>query len=100
MRSRAARRERDRIFEPSTMTGKRVRIDFGRFPRVPIALACAGFSAFVLVLCVLAGAPFKPGGEQEGYRETQKNTPNLIASFHDDATPAEAILMRRTSGNP
>ena len=74
------------------MTGGGVRIDFGRFPRVPIALACAGFSAFVLALCVLAGAHFKRGVEQDCYRETENIAQILMASFDDDATTADAIL--------
>jgi hypothetical protein len=82
------------------MTGKRVRIDFGRFPRVPIALACAGFSAFVLVLCVLAGAHFKRGVEQECYRETENIAQILMASFDDDAATADAILRRLAAEIP
>jgi signal transduction histidine kinase len=74
------------------MTGRGVRIDFGRFPRLPIALACAGFSAFVLALCVLAGAHFKRGVEQDCYRETENIAQILMASFDDDATTADAIL--------
>jgi signal transduction histidine kinase len=82
------------------MTGRDLRIFLGRFPRVPIALACTGFSIFVLVLCTLAGAHFKSRVEQECYRETENIAQILIASFDADAITADAILSRLAAEIP
>lgn len=76
------------------MTGRDVRSIFGRFSRASIALVCAAFSTFVLVLCVLGGVHFKGGVEQEYYRETENIAQILMADFDDDAATADAILTR------
>ncbi len=65
----------------------------GPFARAPIAL-CAGFSAFVLVLCVLAGIHFKHAVEQQFFSETQNIAQILLAGFDDDAAAADGILKR------
>ena len=44
------------------VVGSGLRSFFGRYFRASIVLVCAGFSAVVLVLCVLAGVHFKTGG--------------------------------------
>jgi len=76
------------------MHGRDVRLLFGRFSRALIALVCAGFSVFVLVLCVLGGVHFKRGVEQEYYRQTENIAQILMADFDDDAATADAILTR------
>jgi len=73
---------------------------FGRFSRAPIVVVCAGFSAFVLVLCVLGGAQFKKRVEQEFYRETENIAQILMAGFDDDAATADAILSRLAAEIP
>ena len=73
---------------------------FGRFSRISMALVCAGFSAFVLVLCLFGGAHFKRGIEQEFYRETENIALVLLASFDDDAASLDAILLRLASEIP
>ncbi len=65
---------------------------FGRYFRASIVLVCAGFSAVVLVLCVLAGVHSKSAVEQEFYRETGNISQILMADFDDDAATADAIL--------
>jgi len=82
------------------MIGRDVRFLFGRFSRASIALVCGGFSAFVLVLCVLGGAHFKKGIEQEFYRETENIAQILMAGFDDDAATADAILTRLAAEIP
>lgn len=72
---------------------------FGPFARAPIVL-CAGFSAFVLVLCVLAGIHFKHAVEQQFYGETQNIAQILIAGFDDDAAAADGILTRLAAAIP
>jgi signal transduction histidine kinase len=67
---------------------------FGQFSRSSMALACAGFSALVLVLCLLAGAHFKQSAEQELYRETENTAQILMTSFDEDAANVDAILAR------
>jgi signal transduction histidine kinase len=69
-----------------------LRAFFDRYFRASIVLVCAGFSAVVLVLCVLAGAHFKSTVEQEFYRETGNISEILLADFDDDAATANAIL--------
>ena len=76
------------------MTGADVRIFLGRFSRAAIGLVCAGFSAFVLVLCVIAGIHFRSMVEREFYGETGNIARVLMASFDDDAATADAILTR------
>ena len=76
------------------LTGTDVPLVFGRFSTTPVALICASFSAFVLVLCVLGGLHFKKLVEQEFYRETENIAQILMASFDDDAATADAILAR------
>lgn len=66
---------------------------FGPFARAPIVL-CAGFSAFVLMLCALAGSHFKHALEQQFYGETQNIAQILMAGFDDDAAAADGILKR------
>jgi two-component sensor histidine kinase len=63
----------------------------GRLSRAPIAL-CAGFSIFVLALCIMAGVHFKHSVEEEFYRETQNIAQVLMAGFDDDAATADGIL--------
>ncbi len=82
------------------MTGRDVRFFFGRYSRIPIALVCAGFSAIVLVLCVLGGIHFKSDVEQECYRETDNIAQILMAAFDDDAATADAILSRLAAKIP
>src|SRR5580658_4345146 len=65
----------------------------GHFARAPIVL-CAGFSVFVLALCVLAGMHFENAVKQEFYRETQNIAQTLMAGFEDDAAAADGILTR------
>src|SRR6185312_2636797 len=81
-------------FRAQIMTGRELRFFFGRFSRASIALVCAGFSAFVLVMCLLAGAHFKKEVEQECYRETENIAQILMAGFDDDAATADTILTR------
>ncbi|MFZ3360161.1 MAG: cache domain-containing protein [Xanthobacteraceae bacterium] len=82
------------------MTARGVRFFFGRFSRTAIALVCAGFSAVVLVLCILAGLHFQREVEQEFYRETENIARVLMASFNDDAATADAILTRLAAEIP
>lgn len=74
------------------MTRKYLGPFLGHFSRGPVALVCAGFSAFVLVLCVLAGIHFKQGVEREFYRDTENIAQILMTAFDDDADTADAIL--------
>ncbi len=76
------------------MSVSNVRFLFGRFSRASPALVCAGFSVVVLILCVIGGAHFKSGVEQEYYRETENIAQILMASFDDDVATADAILTR------
>jgi signal transduction histidine kinase len=70
---------------------------FGRFSRASMALVCAGFSACVLMLCLLGGAHFKHGAEQELYRETENTAQILMTTFDEDAANVDAILTRLAS---
>lgn len=74
------------------VVGSGLRLFVGRYFRASIVLVCAGFSAVVLVLCVLAGVHFKTAVEQEFYRETGNISQILMAGFDDDAATADAIL--------
>lgn len=76
------------------------RVAFGRFSRAAIVLVCAGFSAVVLALCVLAGVHFRRSVENEFYRETENIARVLMADFDDDATTADAILSRLAAQIP
>jgi signal transduction histidine kinase len=82
------------------MTGRDVRFFFRRFSRAAIVLVCAGFSAVVLALCVVAGVHFKRAVEQEFYRETGNIAQILMAGFDDDAASADAILTRLATEIP
>jgi len=81
-------------FQAAIMIGRDVRSFFDRISRASIPLVCAGFSAFVLALCVLVGAHFKRTTERELYRETENIGQILIAGFDDEASTADAILTR------
>jgi signal transduction histidine kinase len=70
---------------------------FGRFSRASMALVCAGLSACVLMLCLLGGAHFKHGAEQELYRETENTAQILMTTFDEDAANVDAILTRLAS---
>jgi hypothetical protein len=74
--------------------GRNVGNFFGRFSRASMALVCAGFSTFVLVLCLFAGTHFKRAAEQELYRETENTAHILMTAFEDDAANVDAILTR------
>jgi signal transduction histidine kinase len=82
------------------VTGGKLRLLFCRSASVAAVLVCAGFSAFVLVLCVLAGAHFKVAVEQEFYRETGNIAQVLMAGFDDNAATADAILTRLAAEIP
>jgi signal transduction histidine kinase len=82
------------LLSAAMVIGRDVRFFFSRFSRASVALVCAGFSVFALVVCVLAGVHFKRTVEQEGYRETQNIAQVLMAGFDDDAATADAILTR------
>jgi two-component sensor histidine kinase len=71
-----------------------VRNNFGPLSKISMILVCAGFSAIVLALCVVSGAHFKRGIEQEAYRETENTAQILLAAFDEDAANADAILRR------
>jgi signal transduction histidine kinase len=73
------------------------RFFFARFFLASPVAVCAGFSAVVLALCVLAGLHFKNGVEREFYRETENIAEILMASFDDDAGAADGILGRLTT---
>jgi signal transduction histidine kinase len=75
-------------------TGRGVRFFFDGFSRAAIALVCAGFSAFVLALCIFGAIHFKRKVEQEYYRQTQNIAQILMAGFDDDAATANSILAR------
>jgi two-component sensor histidine kinase len=77
-----------------------VRFFFGRFSHASIVFVCTGFSGVVLALCLLAGAHFKHGVEQETYRETANIAEILMAGFDDDAATANAILARLAASIP
>lgn len=70
---------------------------FGRFSRASMALVCVGFSACVLMLCLLGGAHFKNAVEQELYRETENTAQILMTIFDEDAGNVDAILTRLAS---
>jgi hypothetical protein len=76
------------------MTGRDVRLFFGRFSVSSIVPVCTTFSAFVLVLCILGGVHFKKQVEQEYYRQTENIAQILMAAVDDDAATADAILTR------
>ena len=65
-----------------------------RFSRFPLFLVCAGFSAFVLMLCVLAGAQFKRNTEWVFYRQTENIAQMLLAGFEGDTQRVDAILTQ------
>ncbi len=65
-----------------------------------MALVCAGFSAFVLALCLLGGAHFNRGAEQELYRETENTAQILMTTFDDVAANVDAILTRLAAQIP
>jgi hypothetical protein len=65
-----------------------------RFSRFPLFLVCAGFSAFVLMLCVLAGAQFKRNTEWVFYRQTENIAQMLLAGFEGDTERVDAILTQ------
>jgi signal transduction histidine kinase len=79
------------------MIGRDGRFLFGSLSRAPVVIVCAGFSAFVLALCVFAGLHFKNRVEQEYYRQTENIAQVLMASFENDAATADAILGRLAS---
>jgi signal transduction histidine kinase len=64
----------------------------GRFSRVSMLLVCAGFSALVLGLCLLAGAEFKDRAEQDLYRDTGNIAQMLMGSFDEAAANLDAVL--------
>lgn len=82
------------------VTARSSRVSFGRFSRAAIVLVCAGFSAVVLALCVLAGLHFRRSVENEFYRETENIARVLMAGFDDDAATADAILSRLAAQIP
>src|SRR5258707_756588 len=59
-----------------------------------MALVCAGFSAFVLALCVLGAVHLKRTAELELYRETENTAQILMTTFDEDAANVDAILTR------
>lgn len=65
-----------------------------------MALICAGFSIFVLAVCVFAGVQFKRGTEAEFYRATGNIAQVLLASFEEDATNVDAILTQLAAQIP
>ena len=65
-----------------------------------MALVCAGFSVFVLAVCVFAGAQFKRGTETEFYRATGNIAQVLLASFEEDAANVDAILTQLAAQIP
>ncbi len=65
-----------------------------------MVLVCAGFSACVLAVCILAGAQFKRGTEQAYYRATENIAQVLLASFEEDAANVDAILTRLATQIP
>ena len=83
-----------------TMNGRDLRFFFGRFSRGLTTLVCAGFSIFVLILCLLAGMNFRSGVEREFYRATGNIAQILMAGFDDDAATADAILRRLAAAIP
>jgi signal transduction histidine kinase len=64
----------------------------GRFSRLSMLLVCAGFSAVVLGLCLLAGAEFKDRAEQDLYRDTGNIAQMLMGSFEEAAANVDAVL--------
>jgi signal transduction histidine kinase len=88
------------IMTGRNVTGRSSRVSFGRFSRAAIVLVCAGFSAVVLALCVLAGLHFRRSVENEFYRETENIARVLMADFDDDAATADAILLRLAAEIP
>jgi two-component sensor histidine kinase len=64
------------------------------FSRLSLVLVCAGFSAFVLVLCVLAGLQFKRGTELMFYQQTENIAQMLLANFEGDSQRVDAILTQ------
>jgi signal transduction histidine kinase len=82
------------------MTDQHSRLYFGRVSRASIALVCAGFSAFVLAMCVLAGINFRNGVEEQFYRATGNIAQLLMADFDDDVAAADGILTRLAADIP
>ncbi|HEY4142229.1 MAG TPA: cache domain-containing protein [Pseudolabrys sp.] len=64
----------------------------GRFSRPSMFLVCAGFSAFVLGLCMLAGEEFKERAEQDLYRDTGNIAQMLMGSFEEASANLDAVL--------
>ncbi|MGH6683018.1 MAG: cache domain-containing sensor histidine kinase [Pseudolabrys sp.] len=73
---------------------------FGRFSRGSMVLVCAGFSLFVLAVCIVAGMQFKRGTEREFYRATENIAQVLLASFEEDAVNVDAILTQLAAQIP
>jgi two-component sensor histidine kinase len=65
-----------------------------RFSRLSLVLVCAGFSAFVLALCVLAGLQFKRSTELMFYQQTENIAQMLLANFEGDSQRVDAILTQ------
>ena len=91
---------RTAIISGRNVTAAKSLVSFGRFSRPAIVLVCAGFSAVVLGLCVLAGQHYRRSVENEFYRETENIARLLIAGFDDDASTADAILSRLAAQIP
>jgi signal transduction histidine kinase len=72
----------------------------GRFSRASMTLVCAGFSLFVLAVCIFAGAQFKRSTEAEFYRATGNIAQILLASFEEDAANVDAILTQLAAQIP
>jgi signal transduction histidine kinase len=68
----------------------------GRFSRSSMLLVCAGFSALVLGLCVLAGEEFKDRAERDLYRDTGNIAQMLMGSFEEAAANLDAVLGQLT----
>lgn len=65
-----------------------------------MTLVCAGFSLFVLAVCIFAGAQFKRSTEAEFYRATGNIAQILLASFEEDAANVDAILTQLAAQIP
>jgi len=65
-----------------------------RFSGLSLVLVCTGFSAFVLLLCVLAGLQFKRSTETVFYRQTENIAQMLLASFEGDSQRVDAVLKQ------
>src|SRR5215469_8633031 len=65
-----------------------------RFSGLSLVLVCTGFSAFVLLLCVLPGLQFKRSTETVFYRQTENIAQMLLASFEGDSQRVDAVLKQ------